>query len=239
MKLYKRHLVWVLTAVAGSAILASCTAGGNDTGIEYAPNMYNSDAYEAYTQREEMEYNPNGMTMRLPVEGTIARGQLEYTEYSFGYEESASWTSKVKATESNVKQGEALFMTYCQHCHGKTGKNDGKVVSESEYPPPPFENFQTEYIQTLPMGKVFHTITYGKGNMGSHASQLNPEERWKVAHFVKSLSLGDAFAYEVDENAPEEDAAEESAEEGHSQEDEGNEQQESTDENDHDNTGHH
>ena len=38
------------------------------TGYEYAPNMYESEAYEAYTQTGDMKYNPNGMTMRTPVE---------------------------------------------------------------------------------------------------------------------------------------------------------------------------
>ena len=35
-------------------------------------------------------------------------------------------------------------------------------------------------------GEMFHTITYGKGLMGSHASQLNKEERWKLVHFIRT-----------------------------------------------------
>ena len=31
--------------------------------------------------------------------------------------------------------------------------------------------------------------------MGSHAFMLDPEERWKVIHFVKSLAYGDDFEY--------------------------------------------
>ena len=127
----------MLAGITGSIFFTACTSEGNDPGIEYAPNMYNSDAYEAYTQLEEMRYNPNGMTMRKPVDGTIARGQMDYAKYEIGYEESAAWTPDVTATESNVKDGEALYLTFCQHCHGKTGKNDGNVVKLSEYPPPP------------------------------------------------------------------------------------------------------
>jgi hypothetical protein len=39
----------------------------------------------------------------------------------------------------------------------------------------------------LPAGTIFYSITYGKGMMGSHASQLNKEERWKVVHYVEKL----------------------------------------------------
>jgi hypothetical protein len=39
----------------------------------------------------------------------------------------------------------------------------------------------------MPEGKMFHSITYGRNIMGSYASQLNPEERWKVIMFVQTL----------------------------------------------------
>jgi mono/diheme cytochrome c family protein len=202
MKLNKKYIVWAIVGITSAVGFTSCTSEGNNPGIEYAPNMYISDAYEAYTQEGEMKYNPLGMTMRLPVEGTIARGQLEYTLYSKGYEESAAWTSTVKATKSNVDvDGKALYMTFCQHCHGKTGKNDGKVVTDSEFPPPPFDNFQSDLIKNLAIGKIYHSISYGKGMMGSHASQITPTERWKIAHFVQSLSFGDSYQYEADETA--------------------------------------
>ena len=38
---------------------------------------------------------------------------------------------------------------------------------------------------------MFHTITYGKNLMGSHASQLNNEERWKVIRYVQTLQGND------------------------------------------------
>ena len=39
-------------------------------------------------------------------------------------------------------------------------------------------------------GKIFHTITYGVNLMGSHASQVNPEERWKIVMYVHQLAHG-------------------------------------------------
>jgi hypothetical protein len=42
-------------------------------------------------------------------------------------------------------------------------------------------------LKNLPEGKIFHTLTYGKGTMGSHASQLTQEERWKLVFYVQKL----------------------------------------------------
>ncbi len=183
-----------LLLIAAST-LVGCSAGGNKTGYEYAPNMYESEAYEAYTQTGYMKYNPNGMTMRTPVNGTVANGQMGYTMYTEGYEASVAWRNPIAPTEANVAEGMRLYNIQCQHCHGKKGKNDGGVIKSGQYPPPPWDGYQSNDIKNLPDGKAFHSITYGKGNMGAHGNVLTPEERWKVLHYVRSLSLGDAFVY--------------------------------------------
>lgn len=226
----------IVFAIAGLAVaqMSSCVSEGNDTGIEYAPNMYVSEAYEAYTQTEDMKYNPNGMTMREPVEGTIARGQLDYAAYEEGYEASAEWTNPYQATEASLADAEVLYLRYCSHCHGKNGKNDGNVVKNSEYPPPPWPNYQSDYIQELPIGKIFHTISFGKGLMGSHASVLTPQQRWEVANYVKYLSnpelvniVEESTAEEVEiaETTPEaEETNDEAASDMESHTEEGNHQ---------------
>ena len=37
---------------------------------------------------------------------------------------------------------------------------------------------------------MYHTITYGKGNMGSHATQLNPTQRWSIIRYLRYLAVG-------------------------------------------------
>ena len=36
-------------------------------------------------------------------------------------------------------------------------------------------------------GHIFHVITYGKGLMGAHGSQVSPDDRWRIARYVKEL----------------------------------------------------
>lgn len=179
--------------------LVSCTSSGNNPGIEYAPQMYVSDAYEPFSQDKKYDYNPNGMTMRLPVNGTVARGQSIFAypnaNDADGYAASANYTSWVSPSESNVEQGEILYNTYCWHCHGKKGKNDGPIFKDKKMPAPAWQGYQSDYIKELPDGKAYHTITYGKGLMGPHSFLLTPDERWKVIHYVKALAHGDDFEY--------------------------------------------
>ena len=59
-------------------------------------------------------------------------------------------------------------------------------------------------LKDLPEGKMFHTLTYGKGAMGSHASQLTKVERWKVIAFVKKLQkLGEEETEKEEEETSE------------------------------------
>ncbi|RZL99726.1 MAG: cytochrome c, partial [Pedobacter sp.] len=42
-------------------------------------------------------------------------------------------------------------------------------------------------MKDLTDGQIYHTIQYGLNLMGSYASQLSPEERWKVVMYVHEL----------------------------------------------------
>ena len=42
-------------------------------------------------------------------------------------------------------------------------------------------------MKDLTDGKIYHTITHGVNLMGSHKSQLSPEQRWKVVMYVHEL----------------------------------------------------
>ena len=51
---------------------------------------------------------------------------------------------------------------------------------------------------------MFHTITYGKGLMGAHASQLTQEERWLLVMYIRNQFMKEPLnkiqEVEVDSN---------------------------------------
>lgn len=176
-----------LMAVVGVAVtVASCDKKNpNSPGIEFMPDMYRSPSFES-----NLAYvTQNGDTMqvnRKPVPGTIARGYMPYAYPNTpeGYEAAgANLHNPIERNEANLKKGEELYGKFCVHCHGATGGGDGLVGGKLPGAPPAYSGA----LKTLPEGKIFHSITYGKGLMGSHASQLTQEERWKITLYVQKL----------------------------------------------------
>jgi mono/diheme cytochrome c family protein len=161
-------------------------------GYEYMPDMYRSPSYETYSSNPNF---PDSMTARLPVKGTIARGDAIYTDYDRlpypypdtpeGYEEAgAKLTNPLPVDSENMTEGKRLYENYCTHCHGETGQGDGLVVQNNGPKPPAYNSDQ---LKDLPVGKMFHTTQYGKNMMGSHASQLTPTQRWKIIMYVQTM----------------------------------------------------
>ncbi|MCC6818857.1 MAG: cytochrome c [Bacteroidia bacterium] len=190
-------IIGALTVVS----LSSCwwKAAGNDPGIEYAPDMYYSKGYEPMSQfsdSSKYRFNPYFMSMREPVEGTVAIGQLDYQypndNTPEGYDASASFSMNITLDEKDQLEGERLFGIYCSPCHGMKGGNDGPVSQKQAVLKPAWPNYQDQYIKDLAIGKIYHVLTYGKNNMGSYAYALTPAQRWNVANYVKRLSMMDA-----------------------------------------------
>jgi mono/diheme cytochrome c family protein len=121
-----------------------------------------------------------------PVKGTIARGYMPYVYPNTpdGYEQAGLYLKNpIVYSEAVEKDGEALYGKFCVHCHGATGQGDGKVGLKLPGAPPSYSG----PLKNLPEGKIFHSITYGKGLMGNHASLLTQEERWKLVYYVQKL----------------------------------------------------
>jgi len=168
------------------AFMAACNDDSKNPGYEYMPDMYRSPSYETYSS------NPNfsdSMTARVPVKGTIPRGE-NYNPYPYpntpeGYEAAGrDLKNPLEKSQVNLDEGKRLFTNYCIHCHGPEGKGDGTIVANGKFPAPPSYSGQ---LKDLPEGKMFHTITYGKNLMGSHASQVNQTERWKIIMYIQTL----------------------------------------------------
>lgn len=181
-------LVSALTVIA----LGSCVSRGNDPGWEYAPDMYYSKGYEPYNQADSFKTNPYGMSMREPVVGSVAIGKIDHL-YSMpntgeGYEASATSVVAPAGIDQIDTRGKYMYDVYCTPCHGAEGNNDGEVFKKVSTLKPAWKGYTDEYIKTLPEGKIYHTLTYGKNNMGSHASVLKPVDRWRVVKYVKFLS---------------------------------------------------
>ena len=165
-------------------------------GYEYMPNMYRSPSYETYSENPLFS---NNSTAREPVKGTIARGHMPF-EYKNTIEDyiraGEQLISPLQKNDKNIEEGEALYGMFCAHCHGKDGDGKGSV-SHPVYGAIPAYNDKVQIRRTgstmseLKDGNIYHAITYGLNAMGPHASQISPEERWKIIMFVNNLQKED------------------------------------------------
>jgi mono/diheme cytochrome c family protein len=176
-------------SVAASIVVTSCK-DKRSTGWEYAPNMYEHIAFDPDQK------NPNfkdGKTAQVPPAGTIPVGfvKFDYPNTMDGYELAGTEVkSPLEQTEQNLADGKILFEHFCSPCHGMSGQGDGLVVQHGFPPPPSYSKGQSSRggaMKDLTDGKIYHTVTYGVNAMGSYASQLAPDERWKVIMYVHHL----------------------------------------------------
>ena len=190
MKKNYRTIKFAFSAALAGLVLAGFTSCGkkdeNSPGVEFMPDMYRSPSLEYY-QVHTIDSDTINNAM-LPVKGSVARGFLPYAYPNTpeGYDMAgANLRNPLAASnrEQWEKDGEVLYGKFCVHCHGAAGGGDGKVGAKLPGPPPAYNGT----LKNLPEGKIFHSITYGKGTMGSHASQLTQEERWKLVYFVQKL----------------------------------------------------
>ena len=174
-------------------VAGSCSKDPGKPGLEYMPDMYRSPSLETY--------QPTGLfadssSARHPVAGTIPRGFNTYFPYANtaeGYELAGKeLKNPFETKEENIKEGERLYLIYCQNCHGAKGDGQGTLKIKGEkFPGVP--NYSTGKssrggdMKDMPEGKIYHTITYGLNLMGPHASQISPDERWKIVMFVHEL----------------------------------------------------
>ena len=177
-----KYILKITIALAFLIALSSCWTDKSKPNYQYMPDMYKSIGYETYSQNPNYA---NGITAQLPVEGTIARGQVpyEYENTNVGYDV-AKIDSKnpLDINDANLANGEKMYTIYCNSCHGKTGEGDGVLVQREKFLGVP--NYKDRPITE---GSIYRVIMFGRNMMGSHASQLTAKERWQVTMYVQQL----------------------------------------------------
>lgn len=170
-------------------------AGRWVTSIEYpVPPGYDVGHAEYFNSNV---LNPYRMNMREPAPNTVPRNAQGWLPYRLGKDSlayaAANLKSPLDSSAAVIESGKALYDMYCEHCHGPKGAGDGKVaagvtvdgVQKGNYNGVP--DYKSDALRNITEGHIFHVITYGKGLMWPHGSQISVEDRWKIARYVKTL----------------------------------------------------
>lgn len=191
----KNLWVWIGNGVLGFLLLA-LSAGAfvfELAGKRFSPpipiltDMADSPSFYA---QEPSSVFPDGKSLQKPPEGALPRN---WPVLDLGPEDAEKsgkvWENPLKkATEEErnraLARGEFLFQTYCAACHGEDGLGETPVAQRG-FPPPP--SLLAPRAKGYPDGRIFHIITFGQGNMPPYATQILPEDRWKIVLYLRTL----------------------------------------------------
>jgi len=139
------------------------------------------------------DFFSDGRSERPAIEDTVARGQLRIDQ--------ARYTGKINGkdvdyfpiqiTRADVARGQERFNIYCSPCHGRLGNGRGMIVARGLRQPP---SYLDDRLVNAPVGHFFDVMTNGYGAMYSYASRVAPDDRWRIASYIRALQLS--------ENAP-------------------------------------
>jgi mono/diheme cytochrome c family protein len=157
--------------------------------------VLNMDNQQRYADQQANPWFADGRAMRLPIEGTIARGQLQFDDHFYrgtvGESYAVSLPAQVELTIGLMERGQQRFGIFCAPCHGLSGYGDGVVARRAEqlqqglWIPP--TSFHVEPALSRPTGHLFNTITNGIRTMPAHGSQIPVEDRWAIVAYVRAL----------------------------------------------------
>ena len=126
---------------------------------------------------------------RPPVEGTVARGQLNADTYFY--------TGKIgnnpgdempfPVTKEVLERGRERYDIYCAPCHSRVGDGNGVVPSRGFARKPP--SYHIPRLEKAPLGYFYDVMTNGFGIMPDYAAQITAEDRWNVVAYIRALQL--------------------------------------------------
>jgi mono/diheme cytochrome c family protein len=167
-----RKLVLAVLLVAGLA--AACRQ-----------DMHDQPRIEPY---EESDFFADGRGNRMPVEGAVARGQLRADEafYTGLAGDQFVEVLPVEVTRELLDRGRERYDIFCSPCHSRVGDGRGMIVRRGFKQP---ASFHEQRLRDQKIGYFYDVISRGFGEMSSYAAQVEPEDRWAIAAYIRALQL--------------------------------------------------
>jgi Cytochrome C oxidase, cbb3-type, subunit III len=141
-----------------------------------------------YLPERPTDFFHDGRSERPMVQGTVARGHLRLDELLYTGRENGVESNRFPfpITRADLERGREQFNIFCTPCHDYTGNGNGMIVRRG-FPHPP--SYHIERLRNAPVGHFFDVMTNGFGEMYSYGSRISPEDRWRIAAYIRVLQL--------------------------------------------------
>jgi hypothetical protein len=143
---------------------------------------------------------------RPEVGGVIAwgRSSLAHPDASYVRVNNPRYTGKqgdedidffpFEITRADLDRGRQRFTIYCSPCHSRIGDGNGMVVRRGFRQA---ASYHTDKLVHAPVGHFFDVITNGFGAMPSYGSRVPPDDRWRIAAYIRVLQFSEAASLDV------------------------------------------
>ncbi|MFH1686236.1 MAG: cytochrome c [bacterium] len=180
------RLVVMALMLVSFAMIVGCTRErpSSKTPIHLNPNM---DVQPKYKAQAKSGFFDDGATMRQPVEGTVAIGELREDDALYsGWDRKGNFIKQgpLAITQALMTRGQERFDVYCAPCHSRLGDGRGIMITKNYVTP---TNLHADSIRTFPDGRLFDVISNGVRNMPSYRHQISVEDRWAIIAYVRAL----------------------------------------------------
>ena len=149
-------------------------------------------------QTQPRGFNPDGATVIGGIPEYEFGGQTGYyytghvgDYYGIGMPEELKLTNE--SATALILRGKERFGIYCSACHGVSGDGNG-VTAQYGVPVAANPNAKLNAIspETYPDGRLFETITNGKGLMSGYGYNIPVRDRWAIIAYVRTLQAAKA-----------------------------------------------
>lgn len=180
-------LGFLLLSLATFAIAGKRGSMSRKPPIEIFPDM---DRQPKIRPQTPSAFFDNGLSSRLPVDGTVARGS-HFQDVPMNTGRMPASTNYVELNplpvdEVVMARGRERYAISCLPCHGPIA--DGNGVTK-KFGMAIVADLHQKRIVQMPDGEIFNVITFGRNNMGPYGDKVVPEDRWAIIHYLRALQL--------------------------------------------------
>lgn len=180
LQLVKTKRRWAALAAAAAICVSGCHQG-----------MWNGSRIKPLEQMPDVPMFGGGHLSL--VENTVPFNAPHTDEFFYtgkiGGEYATSFPFK-DMDEAKWKEvllrGQNRYNIYCAPCHSQVGDGKGMIVQREMKQA---GNFHQQRLLDAAPGYFFDVMTNGFGVMYSYASRITPEDRWKIAAYIRALQL--------------------------------------------------
>jgi mono/diheme cytochrome c family protein len=151
--------------------------------VEVWPDM---DRQPKVKPQDESAFFGDKRGNRMPVPGTVARGQYYEDEILHTGIQGDSYVGRnpLPVTAELLRTGQMRYNTYCSPCHDRTGQGKGLVPKKATWIP---TNLHEDRVLQMNDGEIFNVISHGRRSMPPYKAQVVPQDRWAIVAYVRAL----------------------------------------------------